>query len=81
MKNLTTLDSLGECRTGRVVKMSLSEKMRKRLSDLGLIEGTCVECLHRTSRGGISAYQIRGAVIALRCEDTSHIKIETEADT
>ncbi|MDE6092091.1 MAG: ferrous iron transport protein A, partial [Ruminococcus sp.] len=66
MENLTGMNTLKECETGQVEKMSLSGKMRNRLSDLGLIEGTCVECLHKTSREGLSAYLIRGAVIALR---------------
>lgn len=73
MKNLTGMNTLGECEKGQVEKVSLSGKMRNRLSDLGLIEGTCVECLHKNN--SLSAYLIRGAVIALRTEDTSLIKI------
>lgn len=80
MENLTGMDTLRESGKGQVEKMFLSGKMRNRLSDLGLIEGTCVECLHRNN--GISAYLIRGAVIALRKEDTSLIKIKLiKADT
>lgn len=75
MENLIGMNTLKECETGQVEEMSLSGKMRNRLSDLGLIEGTCVECLHKTSCGGLSAYLIRGAVIALRAEDTSYIKV------
>ncbi len=75
MENLIGLNTLKECETGQVEKMSISGKMRNRLSDLGLIEGTCVECLHKTSGEGLSAYLIRGAVIALRAEDTSYIKV------
>lgn len=80
MKNLTGMNTLRECEKGQVEKISLSGKMRNRLSDLGLIEGTCVECLHINH--GLSAYLIRGAVIALRKEDTSLIKItKIKADT
>lgn len=74
MENLTGMNTLRECEKGQVEKMFLSGKMRNRLSDLGLIEGTCVECLHKNQ--GLSAYLIRGAVIALRTEDTSFIKIK-----
>ena len=73
MENLVGMDTLKENQTGRVEKILLIGKMRNRLNDLGLIEGTYVECLYRNK--GISAYMIRGAVIALRAEDTSLIKI------
>lgn len=73
MKNLTGMDTLKENQKGQVKKFLLDRKMRNRLNDLGLIEGTFVECLYRNN--GISAYMIRGAVIALRAEDTSLIKI------
>ncbi len=80
MENLTGMDTLRECEKGQVEKIFISGKMRNRLNDLGLIEGTCIECLHRNH--GLSAYLIRGAVIALRTEDTSFIKItKIKADT
>lgn len=74
MENLTGMNTLRECEKGQVEKISVSGKMRNRLNDLGLIEGTCVECLYRNH--GLSAYLIRGAVIALRAEDTLLIKIK-----
>lgn len=73
MKNLVGMDTLKENQVGRVEKILLNGKMRNRLNDLGLIEGTYAECLYINN--GISAYMIRGAVIALRAEDTSLIKI------
>lgn len=80
MENFTGMNTLRECEKGQVERVFLSGKMRNRLNDLGLIEGTCVECLHRNH--GLSAYLIRGAVIALRAEDTISIKIKKiEADT
>lgn len=80
MENLTGMDTLRKGEKGKVAEMLLSGKMRNRLSDLGLIEGTCVECLHKNH--GLSAYLIRGAVIALRKEDTSVITIKKiKADT
>ena len=73
MENIVGMDSLKENQTGQVKKISLNGKMRNRLNDLGLIEGTYIECLYRNK--GISAYMIRGTVIAIRAEDTSQIKI------
>lgn len=49
--------------------------MRRRLRDLGLIEGTALSCLGRSPLGDPSAYLIRGAAIALRGEESRKIEI------
>lgn len=76
MKKIYTLSSLHEGERGRVAKLLIDGKMRSRLSDLGLIEGTEVSCLQKSASGDPTAYLIRGAVIALRCEDASRVIIE-----
>lgn len=73
----TTLSSLAEGTTATVRAMNSSDSMRRRLMDMGLIEGTRVICLHRSPAGDPTAYLIRGAVIALRSEDTGKIMVET----
>lgn len=50
--------------------------MRRRLQDLGIIEGTKIKCVLKSPFGDPSAYEIRGAVVALRSEIASEIKIE-----
>lgn len=50
--------------------------MRRRLLDIGLIENTKVECIGRSPGGDPSAYLIRGAVIAIRSEDSKGILIK-----
>ena len=40
MKNLTGMDTLKEHKKARVEKILIGGKMRNRLNDLGLIEGT-----------------------------------------
>ncbi len=54
--------------------------MRRRLLDIGLIENTEVECLGRSPGGDPSAYLIRGAVIAIRSEDSKNILIKEDGD-
>ena len=49
--------------------------MRRRLQDIGLIEGTEVECVQKSPAGDPVAYRIRGALIALRSEDSSNILV------
>lgn len=59
------------------VKNNLSTgSIRRRLQDIGLIEGTTVECLQKSPAGDPAAYLIRGAVIALRSEDSARILVE-----
>lgn len=70
--------SLNELKTGqiaRVKKLLLTGSMRRRLQDIGLIEGTEVECLQKSPGGDPVAYLIRGAVIALRSEDSSKVLV------
>ena len=48
-----------------IKKMTANNSIKRRLQDLGLIEGTVVEC-----------DLIRGALIAIRKEDCSNIEVE-----
>lgn len=49
---------------------------RRRMLDLGLVLDTEVKSLRRSPSGDPIAYQIRGAVIALRSEEASKILVE-----
>ena len=49
--------------------------MSHRLSSLGLTAGTAVRCLFRAPLGDPSAYDVRGAVIALRREDSGCVSV------
>lgn len=71
-KNMTTMKE-GE---SAVVQSLLSGgTIRRRLLDLGLVEGTKIQCIQKSPFGDPVAYGIRGAVIALRSEDTNKILI------
>ncbi len=70
--------SLNDIRPGeRAIVSALRSvgSMRRRLLDIGLVENTCVECVGRSPCGDPSAYLIRGAVIAIRAEDSSGIMV------
>ena len=69
------LCDLMEGQTARVTEILLSGPMRRRLRDLGMIEGTPVKCLQKSPFGDPSAYRIRGAAIALRKEDSREILV------
>ena len=70
---LNLLEIYDKCK----VKELLSEGvLRRRLLDLGVIEGTEIEVLARSPSGDPMAYLIRGAVIALRVDISSTILVE-----
>ena len=48
---------------------------RRRLMDLGILPGTIVKAELRSPSGDPTAFQIRGALIALRAGQSSHIQI------
>ena len=50
--------------------------MRRRFLDMGLMEGTEVECVGRSPWGDPSAYRFCGAVVALRANDSRSILVE-----
>jgi len=53
--------------------------IRRRLQDIGIIEGTDVECLMKSPLGDPTAYLVKGAVIALRREQAEEIKVRMQA--
>lgn len=62
-----------------VVKSLLAHgSMRRRLLDIGLVEGTQVECVGISPLGDPAAYLIRGAVIAIRSADSRDVIVEEE---
>ncbi len=58
--------SVGESAT--VVENHTAGSMRRRLLDIGLVEGTGVTCAFQSPAGDPVAYRVRGAIIALRKE-------------
>lgn len=67
------LNSLGVGQCATVTAMAPAAGMRRRLQDIGLIEGTRVQCVLKSPAGDPAAYRIRGAVIALRGTDAAQI--------
>lgn len=65
---------LGSC--GIVLDIHSAGSMCRRLQDLGLVKGTKVTCMQKSPLGDPTAFLIRGAVIALRFEDSSCVQIQ-----
>ena len=75
-KNIIPLNTLPLGSTAKVRELTFSGGARRRMLDLGLINDTDVEVLGKSPSGDPTAYQIRGAVIALRSEEASRIFVE-----
>lgn len=76
MKRYTTLNKLNIGDRCKIKDINISGNMYRRLLDIGLIEGTDVECVGMSPNGDPKAYYIRGAVIAIREENTKNIKVK-----
>jgi len=60
----------------KVKELTSTGNLRRRMLDLGLVLDTIVESLTKSPSGDPTAYEIRGAVIALRSEEASKIMVE-----
>lgn len=58
-----------------VTKVSAKESIRKRLLDIGLVKGTKIKKVLVSSGNNMVAYSIKGAIIAIRKEDTKDIMV------
>jgi ferrous iron transport protein A len=73
---LIPLNFLPLGKKAKVKTLTSHGMIRRRMLDLGLISNTCIEALHKSPSGDPVAYQIRGAVIALRSEEASNILVK-----
>lgn len=63
-------------KSAMVKELTATGNLRRRMLDLGLVVGTIVEALRKSPLGDPIAYEIRGAVIALRSEEASQVMVE-----
>ena len=61
--------------TGRILSIDPDGSMSRRLLDIGLTPGASITRLYAAPSGDPVAYQIRGAVIALRHKDAAHVRL------
>ena len=74
-KDITLNDILpGE--KAKINSINIEGSMHRRLQDIGLIENTVTECVGKSPMGDPKAYLIRGAIIAIRSDDSKKILVE-----
>ncbi|MEE1026602.1 MAG: FeoA family protein [Acutalibacteraceae bacterium] len=72
------LNSMGVGQRGTVTAVKVEGAMLRRLLDIGIVSGTKLSCVMKSPLGDPTAYLIRGALIALRKEDSEKIIIKLD---
>lgn len=70
-----TLRQLQKSQTAVVSGLQLGGSMRRRLRDLGLSDGSVIQCAGVSPLGDPKAYLIKGALIAIRNKDAEKILV------
>lgn len=73
---MTTLKDLKVGQRCVIRKISDNCNLLRRFTDIGLIEGTQVECVGESPAKNPKAYLIRSAVIAIRNEDCTDVFVD-----
>lgn len=74
--NKTTLNYLQLGEDCYIRKIFLEEGTKRRLQELGFINGSIVKCVLKSPFNDPTAYLVKGTVIAIREEITENILIE-----
>lgn len=70
-----TLDTLAVGDIGYIDSIESEGSIRRRFLDIGMTPGCRVKCVLASPSGNPIAYLIRGAIIAIRCEDAQGILV------
>lgn len=77
---LRALNQLSPGESAIIAALECRGGIRRRLLDIGFINGTRVECVGQSPHGDPKAFLVRGAVMAIRSEDSRHILIREEQE-
>lgn len=73
----TSLDTIELNKLVKVNTLNCKSSIKRRLLDLGLIKGSSITPILKSPAGELTAYEIRGTVIAIRMEDAKNIIVES----
>ena len=74
--NKITLDKLDINKIATISNLDCKGDLRRRLLDLGLVNGTNIIAIFKSPMGNPIAYEVRGTIIALRKEYSRLINIQ-----
>lgn len=67
------LTDLKEGEKASVVRLEMNGTIRRRMHDIGLTPNCCIECVQKSPLGDPVAYNVCGALIAIRNSDADLI--------
>lgn len=70
-----TLYDLEIGKQGRIKEINCNPNIKRRMMDLGIINGTTITPILKSPAGNPRAYEVRGSIIAIRSEDAKRIEI------
>lgn len=76
MSKYYCLNDMEPGQTARIRALTSTGATRRRLLDLGLVEGAPVRCVGKSPSGDPAAFLICGAVIAIRSGESSQVQID-----
>lgn len=75
-QDMISLHDLPMNKAGIVEDLKCNGSLKRRLLDLGIVNGTIVTPILKSPSGDPTAFEIRGTLIALRKEDSAFIEIK-----
>lgn len=75
MNSTTFLNNLPLGYSGKILNIHCPDNIKRRLLDLGLINGTKITAIFKSPSGDPTAFEFRNSLIAIRKEESSKIEI------
>ena len=76
MNDTKTLDQVKISEKVKIETINTEDTIKRRLLDMGMIEGTTIECVLQSPLKDPIAYFVRGTLIALRKDDSKNIIVK-----
>lgn len=70
------MDRLPRQVPGVIMKIKCRKALTQRLRDFGMVPGTVVTIRYRSPDGGVTAFECRGSVLALRTDDLKGVRVK-----
>ncbi len=74
-----TADRLGPGKGGRIIELRGGGPMTRRMTELGLFPGATILRRHTAPGGSPIAFEVGGALLALRSKDAAQILVREDA--
>lgn len=75
MEDNNTLDKVELNQEVKIKSINCDGNIKRRILDLGMIEGTKIKPVFKSPLGDPTAYEVRGSLISLREEESKKIEI------